>query len=268
MSSGYRRTRGGGKNFQNRVSAEKSGSTFVKPRYPSRYSKRNLRGADFWEDSDDDNSKSRSPNKSWAERCDEYEELNRHSPVKRDVDGRNENFMVKSRRLNFEETREGSDIACRTRRRGGNLKDMFTLAEFCVTSDSGSDSAKRRSQLISGSDGISTSSSSIASSDNEFDVEKPKMYETDQIVLNRRQKQIDYGKNTKAYKNYIKAVPKDKRVAGKDIFTPKKRVIYSRRSWDSQIKIWRKRLHEYDPETDDDEAEVDLSDMIAMMSPK
>lgn len=40
---------------------------------------------------------------------------------------------------------------------------------------------------------------------------KPKEKEYDADVLARRQKQIDYGKNSVAYDNYVIKVPKDKR---------------------------------------------------------
>ncbi|KAG8174792.1 hypothetical protein JTE90_023194 [Oedothorax gibbosus] len=91
-------------------------------------------------------------------------------------------------------------------------------------------------------------------------------YETDPVILARRQKQIDYGKNTRGYAEYLKAIPKDQRT-GRDIFTPQKHIKYSRRSWDAQIKQWRKRLHDYDPQENEDEADdVDLSDLIPMMT--
>lgn len=72
--------------------------------------------------------------------------------------------------------------------------------------------------------------------------------ETDAEVIRRRQKQIDYGKNTIGYQNYIKKVTPNRRNR-KDIFTPNKFCKFSRRSWDQQIKIWRKRIHEYDEPT-------------------
>ena len=88
--------------------------------------------------------------------------------------------------------------------------------------------------------------------------------ETDIDIINRRQKQIDYGKNTNGYQNYTAMVPKDKRKI-QDPETPDKFIKYSRRSWDQQVKVWRRKLHLYDP-NDGETSELDVSDFMSDVS--
>lgn len=79
-------------------------------------------------------------------------------------------------------------------------------------------------------------------------------YETDPETLARRQKQIDFGKNTLGYDNYIATVPKEKRTK-EHPRTPPMQLKYSRRAWDGIVKKWRKQLHEFDTEGEENAVE-------------
>ncbi|XP_058467670.1 histone RNA hairpin-binding protein [Malaya genurostris] len=91
-----------------------------------------------------------------------------------------------------------------------------------------------------------STSSGEASSNGSQSSRKPLEYEKDTSILVRRQKQIDYGKNTLGYENYMKQVPRDQRTKDHPK-TPPKHFKYSRRAWDGLIKVWRKKLHCFDP---------------------
>ncbi|KAF2070220.1 hypothetical protein CYY_008466 [Polysphondylium violaceum] len=88
--------------------------------------------------------------------------------------------------------------------------------------------------------------------------------EADPKRLAARQRQIDIGKMTVGYKNFIEQVPKSKRKPT-DPKTPNKYQICSKRSWDGQVRKWRRLLHQYDPssaegkEFNDEDLEKELN---------
>jgi len=72
----------------------------------------------------------------------------------------------------------------------------------------------------------------------------------DEQRLLQRQKQIDYGYRTVGYLRYRLLVSKDQRKPDHPR-TPKKTQGCSKRSWDGQLKKWRRDLHLWDPDNID-----------------
>ena len=73
--------------------------------------------------------------------------------------------------------------------------------------------------------------------------------ETDPEVLDRRQKQIDYGKNSVVYQNYRRQVIKAKR-KNHEPKTPRKNLKWPRRTWDTMIRWWKKDIHIWNEQGD------------------
>uniref|UniRef100_A0A1B0CLE5 Histone RNA hairpin-binding protein RNA-binding domain-containing protein n=1 Tax=Lutzomyia longipalpis TaxID=7200 RepID=A0A1B0CLE5_LUTLO len=116
------------------------------------------------------------------------------------------------------------------------------LSGESVSEESGESETKRMKEHR-----VRSSSTSSGSTNNSGSA-KTKEFETDPDVLMRRQKQIDFGKNTIGYDNYVNQVPREERKAT-DPNTPRKNIKYSRRAWDGLIKQWRKQLHAWDPDS-------------------
>lgn len=92
----------------------------------------------------------------------------------------------------------------------------------------------------------------------------PAISEEDKVRLARREKDIAYGKNTDAYRMYTELIPRELRSENskKHPRTPKKNKLCSRRSWDAQVKLWKKRIHAWASEHNNQETaeETSISD--------
>jgi len=89
----------------------------------------------------------------------------------------------------------------------------------------------------------------------------PSQIETDPHRLSQRQKQITYGYRTLGYLRYRLLVPRDKR-RKEHPRTPRKEQICSKRSWDGQVKKWRRELHKWDPAPDSGFQELLTADIL------
>lgn len=104
---------------------------------------------------------------------------------------------------------------------------------------------------------------------------KQRNVETDEHRLAQRVKQIEYGKRTQGYVNYIAQVPRKQRGAS-DPRTPDTTQRCSKRAWDGQVRKWRRLLHAFDdagsdssgaePCTVDSAESGDESDELASLS--
>ena len=73
------------------------------------------------------------------------------------------------------------------------------------------------------------------------------IFETDTNRISQRQKQINYGKNTVGYDNYITLVPKSLRHGYiEHPRTPNPYLKISKRGFDGIVKKWRRKLYDWD----------------------
>ena len=71
--------------------------------------------------------------------------------------------------------------------------------------------------------------------------------EEDARRLAQRAKQVEFGKNTNGYENYVRAVPKRERKGYQEHpRTPDITQEASKRKFDGIVQAWRRKLHEWD----------------------
>ena len=81
--------------------------------------------------------------------------------------------------------------------------------------------------------------------------------------LSQRQKQLDMGKATTGYQRYLAAVPRHLRIEPLHPKTPQPRKQCSKRSWDGQVRKWRRALHLWDPEGEGGDVDSELGSEVA-----
>lgn len=93
--------------------------------------------------------------------------------------------------------------------------------------------------------------------------------ESDDVILNRREKQIEYGKNSDDYDKYLKTVSREERKKRMPR-TPNKFMKYGRRQWDGLVKNWKQQIHAVvntmEMEVDDVTESVDVEDLESVDS--
>uniref|UniRef100_A0A914YCE7 Histone RNA hairpin-binding protein RNA-binding domain-containing protein n=1 Tax=Panagrolaimus superbus TaxID=310955 RepID=A0A914YCE7_9BILA len=76
--------------------------------------------------------------------------------------------------------------------------------------------------------------------------EQPKLgWCYDEALLSRRSKDLEKAKEKDVYQRYASEVPRALRKNGIHPKTPNKYINYSRRSWDSQIRAWKRKLYDW-----------------------
>uniref|UniRef100_A0A7E4W5J1 SLBP_RNA_bind domain-containing protein n=1 Tax=Panagrellus redivivus TaxID=6233 RepID=A0A7E4W5J1_PANRE len=99
------------------------------------------------------------------------------------------------------------------------------------------------------------------------DWERPKHgWCTDEAVLARRDKEINKAKEKDIYVDYITQVPKHERKRGIHPKTPNKYIDFSRRSWDCQVRAWKRALYVWADQSPSPSVANSLNSSVADLS--